>query len=569
MPDSDIDKRIPRITESAPGAAEPEATTVISDVPGPGATAVAPAPARPRRANSAEHQGGRPRRGGHGGRRAGRAPRKRRGPLVALGAVVAVIALVYAGGIVAFTFLLYPNTALAGVDVSLMQAGAAAEKLDGAVSGYALTVEDPDLGFTWTYQPTEGKSVFNTEAAVRARLARNEPWIWPVRLIEALSDSGSSSAAGKLDLSAEPDLSLLGAAFDRTAFEDSLGGAVDAFNAGRSGVFNAQSSWDAEQGAFRYEKAAAQRKLDRDAVIRLALASLARLDETSSLEDLGDDLYLPLDGNPTSEQMQADCDAANGFLGTNVTFKLGDSAAATLDASVIGPWITFDAATDPTLDSAAVTAWAHEIASQMNTVGSQRTYTRPDGKTITVSGGTYGWTVDEDALVQAVQDAVANHQTGDVSVPTSSQGQTYAGAGQPDWKKYVDVDITEQHARLYDESGNLIWETGVVTGKDDGQNDTPTGVYKVNNKARNIDLVSQNKDPETGEPEYVSPVDYWIAWKGSSWGFHDASWQPAWVYTDPTAYHTRGSHGCINTPYDKVQQLYDLLSVGDCVIVHY
>lgn len=572
MPGSDIDNRIPHLDRENPLAVED--TTQIRMPQEAERTVAAPARA-PQPLGAAAigtSGGGYAKATGGPSATTGGAPAKRKhgkGALIALSIIVAIIGLAYVGGIVAFTFLFYPNQELAGIDVSLMQADAAAQKLDGQVDGYTLTLEDPDLGFSWTYEPEGGRNIFNTAAAAREKLAQNEPWIWPVKLYEAVTEKAVTSDEDALDLNAEPDLSLLGAAFNRTDFENSLGAVVDGFNANRSGVFNAQSSWDADAGAFRYEKAASARKLNRDNIVKLALASLADLKADASLTELGEDLYLPLEGNPTEEQMKADCDAANAFLGTNVTFKLGDSTAGTLDGTTIGPWITFDAATDPTLSTDAVSAWASELAAQMNTVGSTRTYTRPDGKTVTIGGGTFGWSVDEDALVQTVQDAVANHQTGDIQVPTASQGDVFTGAGQPDWKKYVDVDISEQYARLYDENGTLIWETGVVTGKDNGEDDTPIGVYKVNNKARNINLVSQNKDPETGEPEYVSPVDYWIAWKGSSWGFHDASWQPSWVYSDPSAYHTRGSHGCINTPYDKVQQLFDLLEVGDCVIVHY
>ena len=563
MPGSDIDNRIPRRDGED---ARAEETTLINMPQDADRTVAAPAHApRPVGAAPAATANG-----NHAHTGSAPAKRKRgRAALIVLGVIVAVAGLVYAGGVAAFTFLFYPNQELAGIDVSLMQADAAAKKLDGQVDGYTLTLEDPDLGFSWTYEPEGGRNIFNTAAAAREKLAQNEPWIWPVKLYEAVTEKTVTSDEEALDLNAEPDLSLLGAAFNRTDFENSLGTAVDGFNANRSGVFNAQSTWDTDAGAFRYEKAASARKLNRDNIVKLALASLADLKADASLTELGEDLYLPLEGNPTEEQMKADCDAANAFLGTNVTFKLGDSTAGTLDGTVIGPWITFDTNTDPTLNTDAVAAWASELAGQMNTVGTERTYTRPDGKTITIGGGTFGWSVDEAALVQAVQDAVANHQTGDIQVPTSTQGDVFNGAGQPDWKKYVDVDISEQYARLYDENGNLIWETGVVTGKDNGEDDTPTGVYMVNNKARNINLVSQDKDPVTGEPEYISPVDYWIAWKGSSWGFHDASWQPAWVFSDPSAYHTMGSHGCINTPYDKVQQLFDLLEVGDCVIVHY
>ena len=76
------------------------------------------------------------------------------------------------------------------------------------------------------------------------------------------------------------------------------------------------------------------------------------------------------------------------------------------------------------------------------------------------------------------------------------------------------------------------------------------------------------KDPETGKPEYETPVSYWMPFVGNAIGLHDASWQSAASFSDPSAYTRVGSHGCVNLPPDKAQQLHDIIHVGDCVIVH-
>lgn len=83
---------------------------------------------------------------------------------------------------------------------------------------------------------------------------------------------------------------------------------------------------------------------------------------------------------------------------------------------------------------------------------------------------------------------------------------------------------------------------------------------------RNKTLVGE-KDPETGKPEYETPVAYWMRVTWSGIGFHDATWQYAFGgtrYADGW-----GSHGCINMPYNQAAALYDLISVGTPVIVHY
>ena len=73
-------------------------------------------------------------------------------------------------------------------------------------------------------------------------------------------------------------------------------------------------------------------------------------------------------------------------------------------------------------------------------------------------------------------------------------------------------------------------------------------------------------DPATGEPEYVSHVDYWmrVTWGGV--GFHDATWQPGF---GGELYKTYGSHGCINMSYSSIQTLYPMVEVGTPIVIHY
>ena len=82
------------------------------------------------------------------------------------------------------------------------------------------------------------------------------------------------------------------------------------------------------------------------------------------------------------------------------------------------------------------------------------------------------------------------------------------------------------------------------------------------NKAQNVSLKGKNVDGS----EYESFVNYWIAFIGSSYGMHDASWRSSfggdiWV--------SNGSHGCVNMPPKKIPDLYNMVNYGTPVIVHY
>lgn len=75
---------------------------------------------------------------------------------------------------------------------------------------------------------------------------------------------------------------------------------------------------------------------------------------------------------------------------------------------------------------------------------------------------------------------------------------------------------------MYDDAGNLVWQSAIVSGKP-GEN-TPTGVYTVKAKKSPTILIGQI-DPSTGEPSYRSEVQYWMGFVGDMVGLHDAPWQ--------------------------------------------
>ena len=172
--------------------------------------------------------------------------------------------------------------------------------------------------------------------------------------------------------------------------------------------------------------------------------------------------------------------------------------------------------------------------------------------------------MDKDALLALVKDGVANGAANTVDIPCTQTGDAYNGAGSRDWgARYMDVDLSEQHARLYDASGAVIWESDIITGKPDGEHDTPTGVYMVNAKQSPSKLIGYNGN----EKIYETEVQYWMPFVGNYIGFHDADWQPAFggtLYADGV-----GSHGCVNLPPSKAAELYGMLSSGDTVVSHW
>ena len=490
---------------------------------------------------------------------------KKTGGKTTLFVVLGLVAIVYIVGVVAFSQVAYPNTTIAGVDVSFSNASSAATKVNSAWKHYKLTVSGDD--FSWTYQPESDEPIVDGEAAAREIIEANEPLLWPSRLVASLTGKTDAVTENEtIDLDKKVDLSMLSDAFDQKQFEEDLGSAIDAFNEGRTGTFEAASSYDEEAGKFTVEKARSNEKLNREHVIKYAELELASLAESVDITKIGNDAYEPLNGTLTNDQIQAACDAANNFLGVNVSLKLNGEEAGKVDGSSVLQWISFADPANPTLDTSQISSWAAELANSFNTIGTTRWWTRADGKECVVEGGDFGWSIDSKTLAKQVEDAINNKQTGDIEISYSNKADTFTAKGEPDWKAYIDVDLSEQHARYYDESGNIVWEANFISGLP-GEDATPEGVWQINSNNGGTTLIG-TKDPETGKPKYESPVSYWMPFEGNMVGFHDATWQNDKSFDDPNSYKWCGSHGCINLRLADAKALHDCIKVGLCVVVH-
>lgn len=487
------------------------------------------------------------REGGKRGRRA----------LIVLSVILGLALIAYIGGVVAFSNIFYPNTYIADVDVSLMDAKTAAGRVESSATNYKLTVTGGD--FSWEYKPEDPTTLIDGAARAKGILEQNEPMAWPYRLYQALT-------AEKPEHDIDEDAALP-EEFDAAALEEQISAAVAAHNEGRSGTFDSASAFDTEKGAYTLERARANAILDAAKVtedIEFALANLV-----TKLE-LGDDCFAPLAGGATDEEVRAACDAANKLVGRTITLTMGGGTAATFDAAKLSQWVSFDEKLAPALDTGAATADLSSIAKeQLNTVGSERSYTRPDGKNVTVSGDTWGWEIESGKLSEQIKAALEAEGDATIEVPTKKSGDRFTAHGERDWNAYIDVDLTEQYARFYDKDDQIIWEAHVITGNPNKGDDTPTGIYHMNQPLKKIVLRGPLIDKEAKKYEWESPVDYWMPFVGSSIGFHDATWQNESSFSDPTAYTWCGSRGCVNLTLKKAGELYSLVYPGLCVVVHW
>ena len=186
-----------------------------------------------------------------------------------------------------------------------------------------------------------------------------------------------------------------------------------------------------------------------------------------------------------------------------------------------------------------------------NTLNTDFTFKNHNGKDMKIPSVTYGSYMDYDLEGAYIVDAVSEWRSETDRTPIMKQSPTISME-----EAYIEVDKSEQHAYYY-KNGECVWDSAVVTGLPTEKRATPSGLYFIINKAK-------DDVPLVGET-WNTTVDRWMAVTYSGVGFHDASWRSKF---GGTIYKSNGSHGCINTPKDKMFELYDIVEVGTPVVIY-
>jgi lipoprotein-anchoring transpeptidase ErfK/SrfK len=137
-----------------------------------------------------------------------------------------------------------------------------------------------------------------------------------------------------------------------------------------------------------------------------------------------------------------------------------------------------------------------------------------------------------------------------VTLRTDVESDTCAGNEFP---QLVVVSLNKQHAWMC-EKQKQVYATAVTTGATTGNDQTPTGSWRVQSRERDRYLVG---------PGYRDYVHYWVPFNGD-FGFHDATWQTM-AFGSP-GYKSQGSHGCVHLPMPAMRWFYAWSQVNETVV---
>jgi hypothetical protein len=436
-----------------------------------------------------------------------------------------------------------PNTTLNGDDVSLKTIEDVARANSDSISSFQVAVTGD--GVDLTLGASDIKATYDGGAFARAAIGNQHPWRWPLEVM------------GTHQIEVETRL-----AYDAVRLDDQVGSAVDKANKDAKDPEDAKISYNDESKRYEVVPEVLGTRIDRKAAIKAVRDAITAGQHEV---ELGDEQLVKPQVLSTDEAYNKAVDSANAALEATQTLKRGDDTLATVEAEDLQKWVKLEKDLTVSFDLDACTKWARgELSERLDTIGSKRTFNLPDGRQISVSGGTYGWSINGGEIAEKIAENVKAGKQADIEVTWLATANSWNPGGNEWGDTYVEIDLGQQHVRYY-KGGQLVWESDCVSGNTSQNHGTPTGCYKIMAKERNVVLVGEPLPGET-KPEYETPVDFWMPFVGNAVGFHDAVWQPG--FGGSLYMSGYGSHGCINLPYSAAESLYSIIAVGDVVVVH-
>ncbi|MDO4805145.1 MAG: L,D-transpeptidase family protein [Lachnospiraceae bacterium] len=296
-------------------------------------------------------------------------------------------------------------------------------------------------------------------------------------------------------------------------------------------------------------------KLDAAKIAETVAASLA--EEKYSVDLVSSDCYIKpavLIDDPSLTTLMEEGDQLRN---TVVTIDL-TAASETVDWNTFGPWVGWDGS-QFTLDTDAMTSYVDDIGKQYETYQMRRQFVNHNGETITVGGSerdTYGFWINTADTVIRLTNAILSRESQTIAAKWRVNALTRNQANGDIGGTYMEISIAEQHMWLYRDYAP-VFDSDIVTGlASDPGRQTPTGVFCILSK-----LLDHTMSGSYGS----QTCSYFMAFDWTGCAIHDAWWRDSF---GGTIYLEDGSHGCVNTPKEKMVELWDQINTGTPVIIY-
>ena len=441
---------------------------------------------------------------------------------------------VYIYGMVFFKDHFFLHTTINGFDASQLTAEEVETKIADVINKYGLEIEERG-GNTETISASQINYHYVSKGEVQTFLHSQKLYEWPLYLKNQITYTFESSAR-----------------YD----EELLRNAIDQLNClDEAKVTKPKDAYiDYIDGKYQVMPEVEGNLLNKELLVSEIFRAVDFAEVKISLEDI-DGMYLKPGKRQNDESMAETVRILNTCISTDLTYLFGEHTEK-VDAQRIREWLSYDNEGNVELDEDAVRNFVTEMADKYDTANKPRTFQSHSGEEVTVSGGSYGWLMDQEATYDYLVDAIWAGNTGETYAEYAQTAVSWSNSDLGD--SYVEIDMGSQHVWLYMD-GEEVVSTDCVTGlASDPSRKTPEGTYTLYYKESPSVLKGENN-------EYETKVTYWMPFNDGI-GLHDASWRSSF---GGTIYQTDGSHGCVNLPPAAAKEIYDRVYDGIPIICYY
>ena len=471
--------------------------------------------------------------------------KKKLKPSMIAGAAAAILVVGYAAGALYYTNHLFAGSKINGMDCANMTEKKADAALKKQVESYEIeldfrnnesrTISGSDIGYQYI-----------GSGDVKDVMKKQNPLLWV------------SGLFSKKNYNVEID-----ANFDKTALKAQLDGLDCLQEANMEAPADAQIAFVDNQFVIQDETQGTT--IDEGTLLTALEEAVCTSQTKLSVEKTG--AYAKPSVTKDDETLIHQKDIWNSCATATITYTFGDEQEV-LDGMQIKDWLSYDEEGNYVENKEAVMAHIKEyvldLATRRNTMGRDRTITSTmTGEPVTVSGGSYGFRIDQSEEAEQIYENIVNHDVVTREPAYASRAAIYSMTGDDIGNTYVEVDLGNQHLWYYKE-GTLIMDTDFVSGTYTvSDRRTPSGTYYLMYKQK--DQVLRSTRRADGTYEYESPVKYWMPFNGGI-GFHDASWRYSF---GGSIFMYSGSHGCVNLPSSMASELYENIEAGCPILCFY
>ena len=453
---------------------------------------------------------------------------------------------VYFYGVYYFRHWFLPNTFINGINVSNQNFTVCEEIVKSTVVDRDLVIKDNDGTMIYV----DGSKIYHydndsiTQGIEYIKNSQN-PYLWPKSLF--VKHEYDFNAQRYLD-----DIELY------NIIEESQLASKEKYNASN----HAEITYSEENGYQMHDNT--QNLLDWEC-FKTALLDAA-VNDKGFIDLSENDIYKSVDETPEYGELCDKWEKINNTIDFEMTYKLASGEEIEVNSATVSKMLMLDSNGDivfdeekneAMLDSSKVLQYVQNLSDEYDNMYATKEFktTRDDIVSIPYSRfTTYGNLINVKAEAEELEKLILNHENPGEREPIYTKKEDHGSITNNFNGTYVEVDITNQHMYYYVDY-KLEFDTDVVTGCRVNGNSTPECVCFILNKARNVTLIG---------PGYESFVYYWMCIT-SQIGIHDATWRRTF---GGEIYIYGGSHGCVNTPINKMSELFSMMEIGTPVVVH-